>query len=113
MDLTPDPLTLEERMDLILNVPLDGKQVNGSPFELEDCRFNMKEKGRGLNSFQKVFATCQGRPLTDDELDNFDYDALLKGKEVFVAVKHKKVGTKLVAYIASFHPVESLVAQTA
>jgi hypothetical protein len=98
--------------DLIVAADLEQKDPLGKPYRIEK-KYNLEGRARGLAAFQADFESAQGRSLTDEELDAFDPDTLLKGKPVIVEIKHRKEGKKIVAYIDGFFPAEVAAQPTA
>src|SRR5262245_13584014 len=91
----------KECIELKVVVDLDAKGPDGKPFQVEK-RYNLS--GHGLRFFQDDFASWAGRHLTDEELDQFDPDVLMKGKPVVVDTDHKREGKKLVSIVQKFLP---------
>jgi hypothetical protein len=91
---------------LVAAVQLDAKDKTGSPFKVEKS-YNLL--GRGVSGFSDDFRSWSRRALTQDEIEGFDPDVLIKGQKVVVEIAHRKVGKEMVAYIAGFHPAEAAV----
>ncbi len=93
---------------LVAAVQLDATDKTGSSFKVEKS-YNLL--GRGVSGFSDDFRSWSRRALTQDEIEGFDPDVLIKGQKVVVEITHRKIGKEMVAYITGFHPAE--VATTA
>jgi hypothetical protein len=85
-------------------VDLHAKDKRGNPYRIEKA-YNLL--GRGFSAFAKDFQSWNLRKLTQDEVEAFNPEDLMKGKPVVVEVAHRKVGTDVVAHIAAFHPAST------
>ena len=92
---------------VVVVVQLDSKDKSNTPFKIEKS-YNLL--GRGVSGFSDDFRSWNRRQLTQDEVEGFDPDALIKNKRVIVEVNHRKSGKDLTAYIAAFHPAEAAAA---
>ena len=88
---------------LVAVVQLDAKDKNDSPFKIEKS-YNLL--GRGVSGFADDFKSWKRRALTQDEIEGFDPDVLIKGQKVVVEIVHRKVGKEIAANIGGFFPAE-------
>jgi len=88
---------------VVVVVQLDAKDKTNAPFRVEKA-YNLL--GRGVSGFSDDFRSWNRRLLSQDEVEGFDPDALIKNKRVSVEINHRKFGKDTVAYIAAFHPAE-------
>lgn len=96
-----DNATGNEGQLLKVEVELAVKNAQGVPYAVTK-QYNLES--RGLASFQKDFNSWSERKLTDEELNQFDADKLMKNKSVLVEIKHKKDGKNSIPVIKSFLP---------
>ena len=91
---------------VVVVVQLDAKDKTNAPFKVEKA-YNLL--GRGVTGFSEDFRAWNRRQLTQDEVEGFDPDALIKGKRVVAEINHRKTGKEMTAYIAGFHPADVVV----
>ena len=91
---------------VVVVVQLDAKDKAGASFKIEKS-YNLL--GRGVSGFSDDFRSWSRRQLTQDEVEGFDPDALIKGKRVVAEINHRKSGKEMTAYIAGFHSAEAAV----
>ena len=87
--------------DLHAVVQLEAPDPSGKNYQVKKT-YNLL--GRGFAAFSKDFESWMGRPLTQDEIEGFDPDALIKGKRVVCAIAHRKDGKEIVPVIKAFLP---------
>ena len=87
--------------NLSLVVQLDATDPMGKNYQVQK-KYNLL--GRGFASFSKDFESWKGRPLTEDEIEGFDADVLLKGKKVVCIIKHRIDGKDTVPMVKAFLP---------
>jgi hypothetical protein len=95
---------------LKVEVQLDAKNSDGVPYTVAK-QYNLNK--RGVTLFEKDFAAWSNRELTDEELDQFDAENLMKNKPVQVEVKHRKEGKKMISVIGSFLPTSDTASAAA
>lgn len=105
-------VTSEGKDERILRIIVDLYTVDSkdSPYRVEKI---YKLGGRGIKAFCEDFKSVKGRAITDDELDAFNPEELMKDQNVTVEIKHRKDGKKIVPAIDKFLPVSSAVEVTA
>ena len=86
---------------VIVVVQLRTTDKGGKPYQIEKI-YNVL--GRGIAAFSDDFKAWNQRELTQDEVEGFDPDTLIKGQKVVVEIGHRKVGKDIVANITGFHP---------
>jgi len=87
-------------------VGLEATDSKGKRFELTKD-YNTLPKRRGISAFVEDYNEWSGAGLTEDDMYNeFDCDAMIKGKPVVVEVEHRKDGKDWEAYIKAFHPAD-------
>ena len=87
-------------------VDLATKDAKGQSYRVEK-KYNLS--GRGVTAFQDDYKSWSGLSLTDEELDSFNSDVLMKDKPVTVEIKHRKEGKKLIPAIENFLPAPQAV----
>lgn len=90
------------REELVVPVELEAKDPQGNPYRIEK-RYNLS--GRGLATFQDDFKSWAGRCLSDEEIEQFDPDALMANQPVVIPTRHRKEGKSFVPVIDAFLPV--------
>jgi hypothetical protein len=80
--------------------------AKGNRFEVPKD-YNILGTGRGFSSFLNDYNSWSEVELTEDDLYNeFDMDAMIKGKAVVVEIGHRKTGKEWEAFIEAFHPAD-------
>ena len=99
-----DATGVEISNDLNVIVKLDAKDPSGKHYQVTKT-YNIL--GRGFAAFSKDFESWKSRPLTEDEIEGFDPDVLIKGRKVVCAIEHRKDGKDTVAVIKAFLPADT------
>jgi len=85
-------------------VQLEALDARKKPYEISKV-YNLA--GRGFSAFCEDFKAWSGRALTQDEVEGFDPDVLIKGQQVIAKIDHRKNGKELVAVIKGFAPANA------
>lgn len=92
-----------EHNNLIVSVELEDKDKSGKPYRIEK-QYNLL--GRGVSAFATDFKSWNRRAMTEEEIEGFNPDDLIKDKQVTVEIAHRGGGQNKVAYIKEFLPAE-------
>lgn len=89
-----------ELMTTLRSVDVFDRQ--GNPYEFRN-KYNLE--GHGPKDFEQDYLDAFGRSLTPEELEEFDTDALLIGKDVIGHSVRRKEGKHFIAEIEKFEQV--------
>ena len=88
-----------EYNDITVNVQLEAKDASGQPYQVSKT-YHLA--GRGFSAFCEDFESWSGRALTQDEIEGFDPDVLIKGQKVVVEIAHRENGKVVIPVIKGF-----------
>ena len=95
---------------VIADVQLEAQDAKKQPYVVSKT-YNLV--GHGFSAFCEDFKSWAGRSLTQDEIEGFDPDVLIKGQKVIAKIDHRKDGKNLVAVIKGFAPATVATQATA